>query len=249
MTAGIIAQWAPHPLVLPYVAHLVVMIVVLPPLLRATETVHGGPVGSRSLVPRAIREPRFRGVVTPLAPWTFLSVSTAFAVLPGLVTRHTHGYAVGFSALVAGIALSTGILVQPLARRLDRVNDIRGAAVGLAASVLGMLVGAAAAEQASPVLAAVAAVPFGASYGFCLVSGLLETHRLADPAELAALTAVFYALTYVGFAGPLVYAEVNAVATYPEILLTGAGLALVTLVVVVFSGRGAVPERAQPVAA
>ena len=176
-------------------------------------------------------------------------MATAFAVLPGLVTRHTHGYAIAFSALIAGIALSTGILVQPLARRLDGVGDIRGAAVGLSGSIVGMLIGAAAAEQASPVLAACAAVPFGASYGFCLVSGLLETQRLADPEELAALTAVFYALTYLGFAGPVVYAELNAFATYPELLLAGAGLAASTLAVVVVSGHAAAPAPVQPAAA
>lgn len=236
VTAGIIAQWAPDPLVLPYVAHLVVMAIVLPGLLRAPETVTPG-AARRPLVPSGIGLPRFRGVVAPLAPWTFLSVSTAFAVLPGLVTRHTHGYAIAFSALAAGIGLSTGIAVQSIARRIDRVNDIRGATIGLLGAILGMLIAAEAAEQASPLLAAVAAVPLGASYGFCLVSGLLETQRLANPEELAALTAVFYALTYVGFAGPLVFAELDNVATYPELLVGGAGLAFVTLLAVLRGGR------------
>lgn len=246
VVAGVIAQWAPHPLVLPYVAHLVIMAMVLPGLLHAPETVTRARPRPASRVPRGLSRGRFRGVVAPLAPWTFLSVSTAFAVLPGLVTRNTHGYAIAFSALAAGIALTTGVAVQPIARRLDRVDDIRGATVGLLAAVVGLLVAAAAAEHRSPLLVAVAALPLGASYGFCLVSGLLETQRLADPGELAGLTAVFYALTYVGFAGPLVLASLNAVAGYPTLLLGAAALAVLTLAVVHLRARA---TAAQPAAA
>jgi hypothetical protein len=68
----------------------------------------------------------------------------------------------------------------------------------------------------------------GAGYGFVLVSGLLEVQRLVGPAELAGLTAVFYALTYLGFAAPLVLAELDRWGSYPQLLLGCAALALLT---------------------
>ena len=68
---------------------------------------------------------RFRGIVAPSAPWTFAAPSISFAVLPGLVVQSTGGFEVGFAALMAGMTLGLGIVIQPVARRLDRVGDVR----------------------------------------------------------------------------------------------------------------------------
>jgi hypothetical protein len=77
----------------------------------------------------------------------------------------------------------------------------------------------------------------GAGYGFILVSGLLEVQRVAGPDELAGLTAVFYTLTYVGFAAPIVLAELTGLTTYPTLLLALAGLATISLVVMTYEAR------------
>jgi hypothetical protein len=71
------------------------------------------------------------------------------------------------------------------------------------------------------------------------VSGLIEVQVLAAPGELASLTAIFYALTYVGFASPLVIAELGKLIAGPVILLCGAGLAALVLAGVVRSLRPA----------
>lgn len=83
-------------------------------------------------------------------------------------------------------------------------------------------------------------MPLGAGYGLGLISGLLETQRIAGPDDLAGLTAVFYALTYVGFALPLLLAWLHPVASYPVMLCAVAGLALVSALVVLGS-RGVQP--------
>jgi hypothetical protein len=88
------------------------------------------------------------------------------------------------------------------------------------------------------VLVAVAAVVLGCGYGCALVAGLLQTQRVAGSGELAGLTAVYYALTYAGFALPVLLAQLARVTTYPVLLLALAALALVTLLV---AGR---PARA-----
>ena len=54
---------------------------------------------------------------------------------------------------------------------------------------------AVAADRVAWVLVLVAAVPLGAGYGLGLVSGLLETQRIAAPDELAGLTAYEMAAT------------------------------------------------------
>ncbi len=81
------------------------------------------------------------------------------------------------------------------------------------------------------------------AYGFCLVAGLLETQRIADPSELAGLTAVYYSLTYVGFAVPIVLAELAHGVSYAVLLLAMAALALITLGTVVINGRRSAETR------
>ena len=251
LVAGILAQWAPAPTVVPYIAHLVVVVAVAPLVLRAPETVAVAPsagvpaVGSSQDAPQAggrsgrVRDPRFLRMAAPMAPWVFAAASVAFAVLPGQVTRHTGHYEVLFAALVAGLTLLVGVMVQPWARRLDTRSEARGMQAGLASVTAGLAVGGLSAATASPALVVVAAVFLGAGYGTCLVSGLLEVQRVARPDALAGLTAAFYALTYVGFAAPVVISGLAGLADPAVLLGVGAGLCAVTLLVVTAARRRA----------
>jgi dipeptide/tripeptide permease len=92
----------------------------------------------------------------------------------------------------------------------------------------------------------VAAVVLGSGYGCCLVSGLLQTQRIAPAGELAGLTAVYYALTYVGFAAPVVLALLAHLVPYPALLLGMAGLAAATLAVALTGSRQEAGLSARP---
>jgi len=61
--------------------------------------------------------------------------------------------------------------------------------------------------------------------GLELVSGLRETQRIAEPGELAGLGAIYYTLTYVGFALPVILAGLSAFLWYPALLCCLAALA------------------------
>jgi hypothetical protein len=71
-------------------------------------------------------------------------------------------------------------------------------------------------------------IVLGMGYGLCLVAGLVEVQRLAHPEALAGLTAIYYVLTYLGFAVPYLLALAAHVTGYTALLLITAGLALVT---------------------
>lgn len=167
-----------------------------------------------------------------MAPWVFAAASVAFAVLPAQVTRHTGRYEVLFAAAVAGLTLLVGIAVQPWARRLDATTEARGMQAGLVLVTAGLALGALAASSAQPALVLAAAVLLGAGYGICLVSGLLEVQRVAAPERLAGLTAVFYALTYIGFAAPVIISGLAALADTATLLLCAAGLCALTLITI-----------------
>jgi MFS family permease len=239
LVAGLVAQWAPDPLVVAYVPHLIVMAVTLPLLVGTPET-----IANRQRVPAlrtilrvpSARHVRFRRIVAPAAPWVFAAPAISFAVLPGLVSRQTGSFEVGFAALIAGLTLALGVSIQPLARRLDAVDDVRGTLAGLAAVTAGVLLGALAGSTHSWPLVVPAAILLGCGYGLCLVSGLLEIQRLASGQDLASLTAVFYALTYVGFAAPIVLAEFERLTSATVLLLCAAALVALTAVEVAQAG-------------
>ena len=81
-------------------------------------------------------------------------------------------------------------------------------------------------------LLAPCAIVLGCAYGLCLVAGLIEVQTLASPGTLAGLTAVYYALTYLGFAAPYLLTLAHGLAGYPSLLLITAVLALITAGVV-----------------
>ncbi len=233
LAAGLLAQWAPAPTIVPYLAHLAVAAAALVLLPGAPDTVTrstmSAGVRARLRVPSAGGR-RFRRVVLPMAPWVFGSATIAFAVLPARATGRLDGLSVVFGGVVAALTLVAGILVQPLARRIGRDDPARGARAGLGAVALGCAVGAVAAITGSPALVLAAAIVLGSGYGLCLVSGLREVERLAGPDDLAGLVAVYYVLAYCGFAAPYLLALLAPTLGYPASLLLAAGLAVATLV-------------------
>jgi hypothetical protein len=239
LVTGIVAQWAPQPLITAYLPHLVIAAAAVPGVWRAPETVPapGGASFRARLRVRGVSKPRFRRVVLPAAVWVFAAPSIALAMLPSLVGDKLHGYAIVFGGVSAIVTLGTGVLIQPVARRFDRPGQVGGLVLALVATVLGALIAAVAADRASPLLALLAALPLGAGYGLGLVSGLLETQRMAAPDELAGLTAVYYALTYVGFGLPLLLAWLHAVASYPVLLCGVAAVAALSALVVLANGH------------
>jgi MFS family permease len=223
LIASVIGEWSPSPLIVSYLPHLALMTLAIPPAWRAPETVdteHPTPSNllSRLRVP-AVKHLRFLTVVVPLAPWVFSAPAVAFVVLPAIVSAQTKGFGIIFAGVCAGLTLTAGVLIQPLARRLDGIDSVRGASMGLGSIIGGLLMAALAASLREWPLVLVADGLLGAGYGLCLVSGLLEVQRLARSDDLAGLTAVFYALTYLGFALPVVLAELERFASYPVLLL------------------------------
>ncbi len=132
LVAGILAQWAPDPLVAAYLPHLALMAAVLAAIGASPETVITRREPSLTRHLPTFDRSRFRRVVAPMAPWVFAAPAVAFALLPSVVgaARATDG-----TAIVAGVTALcaiAGVAVQPLARCLDARGKASGAApVGL----------------------------------------------------------------------------------------------------------------------
>lgn len=107
----------------------------------------------------------------------------------------------------------------------------------LALLTVGMLLAGWAAAVLTVWAALLAAAVLGAGYGMALLEGLQQIQRIAGPDDLAGLTAVFYSLTYLGFAVPAVLAFAVQRFSYPAMFGFGACAAAVCLLVAGLGSR------------
>jgi len=229
LVAGLLAQWAPAPAAVPYLPHVVGMTAVWALLWKAPETVAPRTRHAPRLSSPGLRSTRFRRVVAPMAPWVFAAPSIAVALLPSIVGAGHATDGIALSAAIAALCALAGVLIQPLARRLDtggRGNRV--ATAGLLVLAAGLALGAVTAGQRQDWLLIPCAIVLGSAYGLCLVAGLIEVQRLTGPGTLAGLTAAYYALTYLGFAAPGLIVLAGHLASYPILLTAAASLALGT---------------------
>jgi hypothetical protein len=239
LVAGVLAQWAPAPTVIPYLPHIALMLVVLPALLLVPETVQPGVRrGTAVRLPEASAR-RFGRLVVPMAPWVFAAPAIAFALLPSIVGTGHSADGIALTAAVTSLTALAGVLIQPLARWLDAGPRAHAAGtVGLFVLAVGLALAALTAETGQNWLLFPCAIVFGSAYGLCLVAGLLEVQRLAPEGALASLTATFYAFTYLGFAAPYLLAVAANAISYAVLLVIASGLAVVTALMVGGEGRG-----------
>lgn len=237
LVAGVMAQFSDNPLTIPYIPHIVIGVVALILILPAP-----GPAPEsftrRGLIhiPTVTRSRGFLLLVAPVAPWVFGSAAISFAFLPGEIGGSQSG-ALAFAGILTGVTLGFGVFVQPYARRLDDRRPLLAGEIGLIAAALGTVLGIVALSTDARWILLVAGPFFGIAYGTCLVSGLRETERLSDPGERGATVAVFYAITYLGFAAPYLLGSIAAVGPGDRFALGVAGVTAMACLAVVTATR------------
>lgn len=243
--AAILAQWVFWPGQLSYLINIALSVVAFGALVRAPESHQARDTGRtlrEDLSIRSARHPRFWVMVAPIAPWVFGACAVAYAVVPAFMTEKTSNWSIAFAGLCCVVGLAAGFGIQTLGKRFDKPGSPRTGVIAVVFVVAGLAVAIAAASSLSVPVALVAAALLGAGYGMALISGLLEVQRIARPDELAGLTAVFYGLTYLGFASPAIIAAVmeNVESVgYGETFGFGIAMALLAAVVMVVGNRTA----------
>ncbi|MCH6166344.1 MFS transporter [Pseudonocardia alaniniphila] len=225
LVTGVIAQWAPLPELTPYSVHVVLTVIALLAVWNVPD--EPGVTRTRASSRRAeiratLLSPAFLRTTPATAPWVFGTASTAFAIAPSILT--VPGYGVVVSGTAAGLTLGAGVAIQPLAKHMERQRPGLARRTGLVLTAVGLLIAAAAFEVHVVWLIAPIAIALGGAYGLLLVSGLRRVEDLAHPDDRAAVNAFFYALTYVGFAAPLVFSELTAHQLGPSALMIGGAV-------------------------
>ena len=245
IVAAALAQWAPHPLVVPYLPHLVLGVVALaavwtvPDVRRAGTPALAGPAARRWAPPAALRTRAFWLTVAPAAPFVFGSMSMAIVVLPEEVTSAST-LSAAFAGLMTALAFAAGIGVQPAARVLAERSDRLGILAGTGAAAAGAAVSAVAVAGPDRVLAGLGAVLLGLAYGLCLVCGLHQAEQLSDATDRGAVLSCYYVLAYLGFSAPYAMDGLNEVVGKPG---TFAVLAVAAAVLTGLLAVGAARSR------
>jgi MFS family permease len=227
LISGLLAQYAPYPVALPYAVHVTVLIAAI----ALASTAPGGRPSEgprRPLVSVGLDRTNRRGFlvgVAVMAPFVFAFPITVFTVLPVMLGPGALGAApIAYIGLLGAVTLGAGILAQPVTRRFDATVSAR---VGLALGAIGFALGAYIVDaQASHLLLAVAIV-LGAGYGIAMTSGLRNVELLSKPETRGALTGLYYVLTYIGFSVPYVLAVVTRSVAPASALLGVAVLAAI----------------------
>lgn len=246
LLAGCLAEWGPAPGQTPYLIHILLSVVSMAGLLTVPETRQSahlnvkGSFWSDIATPVALH-PRFLLAVLPIAPWVFGCAGVAYAIIPSL-TQDKVSIPIAFSAVITMVALTFGFGVQQKSDTYLRHGGTRGQQLGLGLIIAGMLLAVWTAHERSLVGAAIAAITLGTAYGVCMITGLTEVQQLAGPDDLGGLTAIFYAVTYLGFFFPMILSKMSEWFTYELMLGVGVVIAVLSLVLVTIVGNRFRPE-------
>lgn len=127
------------------------------------------------------------------------TVGLVISVFPAALAAHGMAAWSGFSTF---LVISTGLLFQPLARRLSPTKAV---AIGIVLVPLGYLLLATGALLPSlPLVLAGAAVTSAAAYGFTYLGGLAAVSAAATDADRARAASGYFLYAYFGFSFPVV---------------------------------------------
>jgi len=234
--SGPLGEYAPLPTTLPYLLHVVLVLVGLVAARRVPETVAlVAPQGTAARGPLVERADRvvLLTVLAPLAVCVYAFPTVVVSAVPLLV--ETDAPPVLLTGVLAGLTLGFGTVAAPLQRRLCSWTALTAVLLGVA----GYLTAAAGASSGSPVLLLLSSLLLGSGGGLALASGLGLTARLARPGRRGALSSVFLGCAYVGFGAPYVVAVAAGASRVEVPLLVGAGVAVLLAVrLLVATGRG-----------
>src|SRR5687768_5794393 len=138
LMSGVLAQFAPAPTTLPYLAHVAVLVVGLVALFTVPETVQErrpGRLMHLGLPPEARRP--FWAVLAPTAFGVFAFPAVAATLMPLLVIP--DGVGVAYAGLIGGVALGASAIAARVGRRAERGAAPLGMALGGLGHGLGVI--------------------------------------------------------------------------------------------------------------
>ena len=241
--AGLLAEWAPHPLVVPFVVDLGLVAVAAVCVLAAPETVRrqrGARLRPQKVrVPAEVRPVFVRAAIAGFAGFSVLGLFTAVSpAFMGQVLGVTSPAVVGLVVVVLFVASIAG---QVLSLRLGTAQGLR---LGCVALLLAMGVLVLSLLLASLLLLALCGLVAGVGQGLTFRAGLGSVGEASPADQRGAISSAFFVVLYIGISVPVV--GVGLLATTAGLVTAGvlfaALVGLLALAVLVLLGRAG-PDR------
>ena len=214
--SGVIGEWGPWPLVLPYLLHAVFLVLAIVVAWPVPETLAGRRDRDVPRVP-AFRPGGLRLALLVIAPLAICVYAFPAGALGGVPILVGFPFApVALTGLLAGITLGAGALAAPLHARLGTRTAPASALCGAAGFGLTALAGA---VPALVLLSVPASMVLGAGGGLALATGLSRLTSVASEGRLGTVSAAFYICAYIGFGMPLLLAALSQVVSVPVLML------------------------------
>ncbi|MFJ7246866.1 MFS transporter [Kitasatospora sp. NPDC098652] len=204
LVAGLLAQYAPHPLVLPFVAHLVLLAAAFGVLLRLPETV----VGARPLrtarpvrpsLPPEVRRVFLAAGIAAFAGFSLLGLFTSVA--PAFLAE---GLDVHNRALV-GLIVSSAFLASTLGQLLvPRLGTARAVPLGCLVLIAGLALLAGSLAWAVLALLVSAALVGGVGQGMGLRGAVGEVAAASPPEHRGGALSALFVVGYFGISIPVI---------------------------------------------
>jgi MFS family permease len=203
LVAGLLASWAPHPLRLPFVLDLALIVVavvgvaLLPETVRRADTLHLGP--QRIHVPAEMRQVFARAAIGGFAGFAVLGLVTA--VSPAFLGQVLHRHSPALVGVVACSVFAASIVGQVISTKLSTAT---GQSVGCGLLIVGMLVLGPSLVAASLPLLVIGALVAGVGQGLSFRAGLASIGEASPPDQRGAISSAFFVALYVGISLPVV---------------------------------------------
>jgi MFS family permease len=201
LLAGVLVQYAPAPLHLSFIVHIVLALLAGVAVLIAPETSQRtGEIGVQRLsVPAEVRAVF---VVASLAAFAGFAVTGLFAaVAPSFVSQVVGIGNHAIAGLIAGSIFFASAIAQFAARNL---NPQRAVAIGCAILVVGMVILAVALQLSSLTGLVTAAVVAGIGQGISFSRGLAAVAERTPADRRAEVSSTYFVIAYVAISLPVV---------------------------------------------
>lgn len=203
LIGGLVAQWLPHPLTVPFVAYAVVLAVVAVAVLAVPETVT--PKDTRSYHPQRVQvEKSARGeflaaALGAVAAFSVLGTYTSLAGTFAVEVLHNHSHLV--AGLIAFGVMGGTAIAQVVFGGLALTTRLRLGRLLMGLGLLGMVVSA---LLASLPLFIIGGVIAGAGVGLIFQAAIQTAARVATPEHRAETIAGMFVAAYVGITVPVI---------------------------------------------
>lgn len=241
--AGIIADLAPAPLLLPYVAHLALALLAMIGLAACTPaSPRSGPWHmvrpQRLTVPREIRSDFLRAVLSGGSTFAMIGVLTAVGAL--FLSRNLHLASHSLAGFLVFLAFAGMTVGQLATKRLAPTTAMFRGCLGLAASsaVLAIAIGL---THVAPLL--ISAAILGVSGGACMNAGIATTVERTRPELRGAVSSSYFAGLYSMLAVPAVgvglLTSIADLATAGLVFSAGVGIMSLSTAILELAARSA----------